>query len=133
VLGGATCYSYNSSDQESFYENGISCRRRGRSAARHHGVRAELDVTYWNYGYPFWRPWRWWAYGPAPVEQVNEYTQGTIIVDVIDPNTKQLLWRGQGVSDVSDDPRTYARELAKTVTAIVDKFPHAHAQVAQRT
>ena len=93
--------------------------------------RDKLNVTYWDYGYPFWRPWRWW--GPAPVEQVSEYTQGTVIVDVIDPKTKQLLWRGQGVSDVSDNPKTYARELAKTVTAIVAKFPRGHAQVAERS
>jgi hypothetical protein len=92
------------------------------AVAYYASARDKLNVTYWDYGYPFWRPWRW-AWGPAPVAQVSEYTQGTVIVDVIDPSSGRLLWRGRGVSKVSDNPKTYERELAKAVTAIVDKFP----------
>jgi hypothetical protein len=101
------------------------------AVAYYASAREKLNVTYWDYGYPFWRPSGWWAWGPGPVAQVNEYTQGTVIVDVIDPKTKTLLWRGQGVADVSDNPQKYAQELAKTVTAIVNKFPRAQGQVAQ--
>ena len=50
-----------------------------------------------------------------------------MIVDVINPTTKQLVWRGRGVAVVSDDERQYEADLAKTVTAILDKFPSAHA------
>ena len=101
------------------------------AVAYYTSAKDKLDVTYWDYGYPFRGPRRWWARGPAPAATVTEYTQGTVIVDVIDPNTKQLLWRGQGVSDVSDNPKKYERVLAKTVTAIVAKFPRAHAHVAE--
>jgi hypothetical protein len=104
------------------------------AVAYYTSARDKLDVTYWDYGYPFWRPWRWWGgyggYG-RPAATVTQYTQGTVIVDVIDPATRRLLWRGQGVSDVSDDPRKYAAELQKTVTAIVDKFPRAQTRVAE--
>ena len=48
-----------------------------------------------------------------------------MIVDVVDPKTQELLWRGQGVAPVSDDPNTYAKELGQTVNAILKKFPHA--------
>ena len=61
---------------------------------------------------------------------VTQYTQGTVIVDVIDPKTMDLLWRGQGVATVSDDEAEYERELKKTVAAIVDKFPGALGKVA---
>jgi len=54
---------------------------------------------------------------------VTQYTQGTVIVDVFDPKTKELLWRGQGVAAVSDNEQQYEQELKKTVEAIVDKFP----------
>lgn len=50
-----------------------------------------------------------------------------MVIDVIDPKTKQLVWRGQGVAAVSDDERRYEGALKKTVTAILDKFPGAHA------
>jgi len=93
----------------------------------------KLDVTYFDYGYPFWPHW-WRGYGfgyRRPAAQITEYDQGTVIVDVIDPKSKQLLWRGQGTADVSRDPAKYRKELARTVKAIVDKFPPAQSAVAQ--
>jgi hypothetical protein len=101
------------------------------------GTKEKMDTTYWNpdpywrYGYRgfgFRRGWAWPWYGyaaPYPAMQVQTYTQGTVIVDVVDPKTKELLWRGQGVASVSDNPNTYANEIEKTVTAILKKFPQA--------
>ncbi len=57
--------------------------------------------------------------------RLQEYTEGSVIVDVVNPKTKELLWRGQGVARVSDDPNVYAKELEQTVNAILKKFPHA--------
>jgi len=51
-----------------------------------------------------------------------------VIVDVVDPNTRELLWRGQGVAAVSDDEAKYEQDLWKTVTAILEKFPRAVAR-----
>jgi hypothetical protein len=84
-----------------------------------------LDVTYWDYGYGFYDGW-WdgWGYDPA----VTQYTQGTVIIDVLDPTTMELLWRGQGVASVSNDEPQYVQDLWKTVTAILDKFPQARRQ-----
>jgi len=97
-------------------------------------TKQKTDITYWDYGYSL-RP-RWWrGWGPrwrameAPT--VTDYTQGTVIVDVVDPRTKELLWRGQGVAVVSDDQQQYQQELQKTVAAILAKFPAAAPRVAQ--
>jgi len=101
----------------------------------------QLDVTYWDYGYA-WQP-HWWSgwgrrwgrgwggdWGMQSGPTVTQYTQGTVIVDVFDPKTKDLLWRGQGVAAVSDNEQQYEQELKKTVAAIVDKFPAAANKVA---
>jgi hypothetical protein len=90
----------------------------------------KLNVTYWDYGYAYSGGFK---FVREPEVTATEYTQGTVIVDVLDARSGQLLWRGRGVSKVSDDPKTYARELAKTVTDVVDKFPRARAQVARGT
>jgi len=97
----------------------------------------QLDITGWDYGYPF-RPRRWagWGFyqprfGAAFDPMVTQYTQGTVIVDVFDPKTKDLLWRGQGVAAVSDNQEQYTQELQTTVGAILAKFPAAPAKVAQ--
>jgi len=105
-------------------------------------TKQQLDVTYWDYGYA-WRP-RWWSgygrrwgrgwgadWGMQNGPMVTQYTQGTVIVDVIDPKTKDVLWRGQGVAAVSDNEAQYEQDLKKTVAAIVDKFPAASNKVAQ--
>jgi hypothetical protein len=102
------------------------------AVAYYASAQQKLDVTDWDYGYRFWGYHRFWRGYGYPEETVQQYTQGSVIVDVIDPATKELLWRGQGQADVSQDPATYASELAKTVQAIVAKFPAAGGQVAQQ-
>jgi len=89
-------------------------------------ARTKLDVQYWDYGYPFYPRW-WGPYGPGwgPYETVTPYTEGTVIIDVLDPKTKELLWRGQGVAQVSNDEGRYVQDLWKTVSAILGKFPQA--------
>ena len=105
------------------------------------GTKQKMDTTYWNPD-PMWRygyrgygrlgyryGWAWPWYGssfdtPRADFQVREYTQGSVIVDVIDAKTKELLWRGQGIETVSNDPATYTSELNRTVSAILKKFPH---------
>src|SRR5882724_6300951 len=97
----------------------------------------KLDITYWDYGYG-WRP-NWWSgwgrgwggdWGIASGPVATQYTEGAVIVDVFDPKTKDLLWRGQGVAAVPDNEPQYEQELKKTVAAIVDKFPAAAPKVA---
>jgi hypothetical protein len=104
------------------------------------GTKEKMDTTYWNpgpryrYGYRGYGfrsnrfAWAWpyysgYGFGYTPSMQVQEYTQGCVIVDVIDPKTQELLWRGQGVATVSADPATYSKDLAQSVTAILKKFP----------
>jgi hypothetical protein len=94
-------------------------------------AREKLQVTYWDYGYP-WRP-RWWSgWGRGRVgPTVTEYTEGTVIIDVIEPTSRDLLWRGRGVAIVSDDEREYLTHLRNTVAAILEKFPRAQPAMAQ--
>jgi len=97
-------------------------------------TKEKTDITYWDYGYPL-RPrwWRGWGprFGGMSGPTVTEYTQGTVIVDVIDPKKNELLWRGRGVAVVSADQQQYQQEIHKAVTAILAKFPAAPTRVAQ--
>ena len=85
----------------------------------------KLDVTMWNYGYPFWPGSRWnWDSRQFMVEH-TEYTEGTVIVDVIRPHDRELLWRGSASSRMWQDPPTDVKELQKVAAGIIKKFPHA--------
>jgi hypothetical protein len=52
----------------------------------------------------------------------NTYQEGTLILDVIDPGTQQLLWRGSGTSQ-SRDPHMKPERLHKSIGAILERFP----------
>ncbi|HVX38595.1 MAG TPA: DUF4136 domain-containing protein [Gemmatimonadaceae bacterium] len=86
--------------------------------------RQKLDVTAWSYGYPY-TP----GFPPrglfTPQQTVSEYTEGTVIVDVIRLDTHQLLWRGMGVATLDDNPTRDLAQLRKAAAAIVAKFPRA--------
>ena len=114
------------------------------NVAYYAGTKEKLDTTYWapaagpGWRYRYWgrRNWAWPYYGgayyggvdPWGGASVSSYTQGQVIVDVTDPHTSQLLWRGFGTEPVSSDPNTYAGDMQKVVNAIVAKFPQATAQ-----
>ena len=110
------------------------------------GTKQKMDTTYWNpgpsyryayRGYGFRRvryAWAWPHFGAPYYGGMNPYamnvtssTQGCVIVDVIDPKTQELIWRGQGVANVSSDAATYAKDLAQSVSAVLKKFPQAGA------
>jgi hypothetical protein len=107
------------------------------------GTSQKLDTTYWGptfdpgwrYRYRGRRDWAWPYYGAGYYGAMNPWgstvtatTQGKVIVDITDPKTNELLWRGQGVEPVSDDPAKYASALEGVVNAIVVKFPQASPQ-----
>jgi len=84
-----------------------------------------LDVNRYEYGYPYWgwtEPWGpgWQDWGG---KQIVQYERGTVIIDILDGASTQLLWRGIGVANVPDDPKDFAAALGKTVGAIMQRFP----------
>ena len=84
----------------------------------------KLDVTTWDYGYPYWPRGPWGRRGRV-VDQVTTYTEGTVVVDVLYPRTRELMWRGTASATLSEDPVQDLRALQVVAEAVVRKFPHA--------
>ena len=60
----------------------------------HVGAQDKVDVQSWGYGYGY-GPGRYhgtWG-GGGGIETYN-YTEGTLIIDIVDASSKQLVWRG---------------------------------------
>jgi hypothetical protein len=74
-----------------------------------------VDVRAYPYGYSG-------LSGTGKVD-LRDYPAGTVIVDVVDGSTKKLVWRGQGVSKIPNDPELYAHQLAVAVKDIIAQFP----------
>ena len=79
-----------------------------------------------NFGYGFgwgWNPWMWNGMNNNNIN-VNEYTEGTLFVDFIDKEKKELVWQGIGTGALKIQNREKKEERIKLfVKEIVANFP----------
>jgi len=89
----------------------------------HISVEQKLRVNTTNYGYGYGR---WGYYGGGYTDTyVDQYEEGTLILDFIDAQTKQLVWRGSVQSRLRDESTPEARDarVRAAVNAILDRYP----------
>ncbi|MFC3034556.1 DUF4136 domain-containing protein [Pseudoalteromonas fenneropenaei] len=69
--------------------------------------------------------WSHWGWGVRSRTTVQEYDVGTIIVDIIDKNAQQLVWRGvkEGRLRKNQTPEQRTETINKTVAEILANFP----------
>ncbi|GAB4030070.1 DUF4136 domain-containing protein [Spirosoma jeollabukense] len=75
-----------------------------------------------RWGYRGWGPswWGWNSWGPMYTQE--KYEAGTVVVDMVDARTKQLIWRGS-VQNAISDPARIKNQLAREIQRIVEKLP----------
>ena len=87
-----------------------------------YGARDELQVNHvaystyspWGYGY-----WGGFNYGYT---EVRSYKQGTLVLDIVDARTHQLVWVGILEKEVrSVNPSS--KRIQKTITKLLKNFP----------
>jgi hypothetical protein len=78
--------------------------------------REKIEVSSWGYGY-----WGY-GYGGSPVD-VNQYTEGTLIVDFIDPQTMQVFFRGTATAVLNHPDTPDMGKIENAVGQIVDRYP----------
>lgn len=79
-----------------------------------------------GYGYSYWYGYRYNygfnRFGPGAYQPINTYNVGTVVVDFVDANANELVWRGVGESVV--DPGSVTEEsINKIVAGILAKYP----------
>ena len=79
-------------------------------------AREKMDVSVWDYGYPFVSNWPGRVH---PIPQMTQYTEGSVVVDVVRAGTRELLWRGEGHAVLSDDPAENVTQLAAAAEKII--------------
>ena len=65
------------------------------------------------------------AYNTGPETQATHYKQGTLIIDILDPKTDQLIWRGSadGRLPKGSDKNKSDKLAQKYVNKILEEFP----------
>ena len=64
---------------------------------------------------------------------VSTYETGTLVVDVWDAETEQLIWRGTAAGiTVSDNPNKMAKRITKAIRKIVSEWDKTKARDAKQ-
>ena len=84
----------------------------------------------WGWGRGWgWRYYRWGVAWPMTVQrQIETYTDGTVVVNLIDARTKQVVWQGEVASVVSlpvSDPLRATRQIDDSRREVVREISPA--------
>ena len=81
--------------------------------------------NYYDYRDPFYDPWG--GYGGMGVgyeTRVDQYTEGTLNIDVVDSKTNKLVWEGSVVGRLTEkDVRNMEKTVDEAVAAVMVNFP----------
>jgi hypothetical protein len=85
------------------------------------------QYTDWGYGYRGAWPYSYghygmWAGAPTTYVDVNQYTEGTLILDAVDARTKKLVFRGTGTAVVGGT-ESNADKIREAVEKMVAALP----------
>jgi hypothetical protein len=70
-----------------------------------------------------------WSWGigayDAPSVPATYYEEGSVIIDMVDPSTKRLLWRGSArtVVDLKSDDQTRRERLNEAIARLFEQYP----------
>jgi hypothetical protein len=96
------------------------------------GLKDRYDINSIGYGLPvFHRGFRtgWWGWPRGYDVWAVPYTESTVIVDVIDARTNQLVWRGYDTNTLNiGEPE---KTLTKAVDSVLSRFYHDTRKTAQ--
>ncbi len=87
----------------------------------------------WGWGY---RPYYYGGfapfayYGGETAVDKEHYKEGTIIIDLIDTRTKQVVWRGFGVGEVHKNPQKNIEDIPKVVDGIISQLQLTNGRVS---
>lgn len=72
----------------------------------------KLSVQDFSYGPPRW-------FGSRDI-RVNQYSEGTLLVDFIDPNNNQVIWRGRASGTL--EMKGVDKKISKSVEKLIKQF-----------
>jgi hypothetical protein len=84
--------------------------------------------TFYSGGYGGYG-WRGWGGGMgSATTTTSEYLVGTLVADIFDAKSKQLMFRGTATDELSDKPEKNQKKLAKATDKMFKDFPPGSAK-----
>ena len=84
-------------------------------------VNSKINVTNWGYTYaPYSNYYGGYEYWGTPSMSVYKYEEGTLVIDIIDPKTMDLIWRG--VAQRALPPRLDSERIQEIIDEAVRRI-----------
>lgn len=87
----------------------------------HLGTQEKVQVSDWGYSYGHY----YGGYGGRNID-VYQYTEGTLIIDIVDARTHDLVWRGSGTKTIDrsqKSPEQLQANIDEAVGRIMQSYP----------
>ena len=81
----------------------------------------------YGYGGRMYPGWGWGGGFSSTTYSENDYLVGTLVVDVFDVNTKELVWQGVASKTISENPQQREKNIPRVAKALMSKYPVAPA------
>ena len=88
--------------------------------AAHAATHEEKALETFYSGYP---RWRWHDAWGSETTRVETYEIGTLVIDLFDANTHQVVWRGVASDTITDNPDKNTKQLGKVIAEMFKNFP----------
>ena len=81
------------------------------------GKQVRIDADTWGYR------GRWRGGWGTTTVNVSEVPVGTLVVDLVDAGSKELVWRGMASQTLASNPEKSEKRIQKVVKKLFKKFP----------
>ncbi|MCW2118728.1 DUF4136 domain-containing protein [Flavobacterium sp. 7A] len=85
--------------------------------------RERLNVNQFNMGFGYGWGWGWNPFFMGGNSFVNSSTEGTLYIDLIDANKKELIWEGEGIGTLTENRSKKEVQINEFVAKIIAQFP----------
>ena len=120
--------------ENEFAKRGITKSENADFVVSYHTYTEKKEET--NGGYPYFSRYPFFPFGFYPYgfgwgfpygygyggPRTSTYTEGTLIIDITDRKTDELIWRG-AVSGNVDNVKSLQKQIQKGIKAIMKKYP----------
>jgi hypothetical protein len=105
----------------------------------HTSSQEEFQFSVTGYGYGYGAGWGWDPYwggpsasGGAASTTISTYDKGTLVIDIWDTKTKQIVWRGSAVAAIPEDPKKAEKLINKALEKMIRQFDETKAKEAKK-
>lgn len=83
--------------------------------AYHAKLQNKTQITDWGYGA--------FRYGGPGGVSVDQYTEGTLLIDFVSPTTGEVVWRGTATAVVDNPDTPDAGKVASAINKVMAQYP----------